>query len=183
MLRQLEENTRSVFSEFRTTFSDIQICGTPRRMFVHVSELKEFQQSYTEEILGPPTKIAFDEEGKPTKAVLSFLEKNQIEMSDIKTKETPKGERIFLEKLHEGNKTIDILSSALITLITSLSSPKSMRWQRENFQFVRPIRWILALYGEEIIPLRLQKEELIGVASCLPEFSNKTYIYGFLYDK
>tara|TARA_Y100000588_G_scaffold331858_1_gene369738 strand:- start:4700 stop:6922 length:2223 start_codon:yes stop_codon:yes gene_type:complete len=183
LLRQLEENTRSVFSEFRTTFSDIQICGTPRRMFVHVSELKEFQQSYTEEILGPPTKIAFDEEGKPTKAVLSFLKKNQIEMSDIKTKETPKGERIFLEKLHEGNKTIDILSSALITLITSLSSPKSMRWQRENFQFVRPIRWILALYGEEIIPLRLQKEELIGVASCLPEFSNKTYGHRFLSDQ
>ena len=182
LLRQLEENARSIFSEFRTSFSDIQICGTPRRMFVRISELEEYQESFTEEILGPPTKIAFDKEGKPTKAALSFLAKNKIELPDVKKKETSKGERLYLEKLHEGRKTIDILSSVLVSLISSLSAPKSMRWQKGNFQFVRPIRWIMALYGYEIIPLKLEKEEFLGIASCLPEFSNKTYGHRFLSD-
>ncbi len=182
MLSQLEKNTTSILSEYRTSFSGLEVFGTPRRMVLHVLGLEEFQESYTEEILGPPTKIGFDEEGEPTKATHSFLQKNNVVLSDLKTKETPKGDRLFLEKFHEGNETVDFLSSVLLRLITSLSSPKSMRWQRGNFQFVRPIRWILALYGEEIVPIKLSNKEFEEVVSCLPEFSNKTFGHRFLSD-
>ena len=179
-LSQLEKNTRSILSEFRIGFSDIEVYGTPRRLFVHVSGMEELQESFTEEIVGPPSKIGFDEKGKPTKATLSFLEKNKVKLSDLKRKETPKGERLFLEILHTGNETVNILSTALISIIISFSSPKSMRWQKGNFQFIRPIRWILALYGGEVIPLKLEEGELKEVASYLPNFGNKTYGHRFL---
>lgn len=179
-LSQLEKNTRSILSEFRIAFSGIEVYGTPRRLFVHVSGMEEFQGSYTEEIVGPPTKIGFDEKGNPTKATLSFLKKNKVKLPNLKRKETPKGERLFLEILHAGNKTVNILSTAIISIIRSFSSPKSMRWQKGNFQFVRPIRWILALYGGEVIPLKLEEDELEEVALYLPKFGNKTYGHRFL---
>ena len=91
MLSQLEKNTTSILSEYRTSFSGLEVFGTPRRMVLHVLGLEEFQESYTEEILGPPTKIGFDEEGEATKATHSFLQKNNVVLSDLKTKETPKG--------------------------------------------------------------------------------------------
>ncbi|MED5579441.1 MAG: glycine--tRNA ligase subunit beta [Nitrospinota bacterium] len=180
LLSQLEINTRNILSESRIRFSEVIVCGTPRRLVAHVRNIDESQEPYTEEILGPPARIGFDVDGEPTKATLSFLKKNQMELSDLKKKETPKGERLFLEHSHDSSETIEVLSSSLISIISTLSSPKSMRWQKGNFYFVRPIRWILALYGGEVIPLELKLKEHKEIASLLPEFNNFTYGHRFL---
>ena len=142
-----------------------QCYSTPRRLAVWVPDVLTHQTDQVEEIVGPPVKVSFDAAGKPTKAAESFAAKNSVTVSALVRVTTPKGEYLALRKTHSGRQARRLLPEILSTVITGLSFPKSMYWtDKAGPRFVRPIRWLLALWGEgsraEVIPI-----EIAGVKS------------------
>jgi glycyl-tRNA synthetase beta chain len=142
-----------------------QCYSTPRRLTVWVPAVLEHQLDQVEEIVGPPVKVSFDAEGKPTRAAESFAAKNSVTVSALARVTTPKGEYLALRKTHRGRQARRLLPEILSTVITGLTFPKSMYWTNKSGpRFVRPIRWLLALWGEgskaQVIPI-----EIAGVKS------------------
>ncbi len=153
-LEQLEQKISKVLQDNRLDFKSVCTMGTPRRLILSVEEVSTNQPDRTVEIMGPPERIAFDEEGKPTKAAEGFARKTGASVDDLKIKETERGEYIYLLQQEQGRPAIEILSEELPGLISSLGFPKSMRFnsfEDGKFQFARPVRWIVALLGEDVI--------------------------------
>jgi len=123
--------------------------STPRRLVVHVPVVSTQQPDEVAEILGPPVKVAFDSEGKYTRAAESFAQKNSAGLADLARTTTPKGEYLSLRKTTKGRPALEILPEILPLAILGMSFPKSMYWTEKSVpRFVRPIRWVLALLGE-----------------------------------
>jgi len=140
-------------TELRTPNSEsCPICqpfSTPRRLTVYVPEVLKKQPDRLEQVSGPPVRIAFDAEGKPTHAAEGFAAKNQVRVEDLIRVNTPKGEYVGLTKTTSGRVALEVLPEILPAVITSLSFPKSMYWTAKSGpRFIRPIRWIVALLGE-----------------------------------
>ncbi|MGH9390487.1 MAG: glycine--tRNA ligase subunit beta, partial [Vicinamibacteria bacterium] len=136
--------------------------GTLRRLVLHVSGLPEKQQDRVEQVSGPPLKIARDDSGAWTKAALGFASRNGIEPSKLEVLSMEKGEYIGFEKKTKGGKTLHLLSGAMASTLRGLSFPKFMNWDatladgKGAFPFGRPIRWMVALFGENVVPFEIQ---------------------------
>lgn len=148
----------------------LETYSTPRRLVAWLSQVLEGQPDQVEEVLGPPVRVAFDEQGKPTRAARSFAEKNSLEVRQLVRVTTAKGEYVALRKRRHGRPARELLTSLLPTAIAGLNFPRSMYWQAKNGpRFVRPVRWLVALVGEgreaRIVPF-----EFVGVRA-----SNLTY--------
>lgn len=133
----------------------LYFAGTPRRLTLFVRDLPQRQESITEEIQGPAASIAFDKTGTPTRAGLGFARSQGIDISNLHIKKTPKGEYCFAIKRIEGQETLHILPEILIEIIRNISFPKSMKWKGNNLFFARPIRSILALFGDKVVPMEI----------------------------
>lgn len=129
--------------------------ATPRRIAVHIEGVAEKQKDRTVESLGPPKKIAFDDKGKPTKAAAGFAKSLNINVKDLKTVKTERGEYIGASIEEKGRATTDVLAEALPELISSLQLPKSMRWGDGSLRYFRPIHWVLALLGNKTVTFEL----------------------------
>ncbi|MEK7750183.1 MAG: glycine--tRNA ligase subunit beta, partial [Planctomycetota bacterium] len=129
--------------------------GTPRRLTLFVQGLPQKQESVTEEIQGPSAAVAFDKAGNPTKAGLGFAKSQGVDIKDLQIKKTPKGEYCFATKKIEGHETLHILPDVLTTVIRNISFPKSMKWKGNDLFFARPIRSLLVLFGDKIVPLEI----------------------------
>ncbi len=139
--------------------------STPRRLVVRVPEVLVRQPDRVEEIIGPPIKVAFDAEGKPTRAAESFAQKNSTRVDRLSRIETPKGHYLGLRKSVRGRFARAILAEALPEVILGISFPKSMYWtSKTGPRFIRPIRWLLAILAEgenaRVVPF-----EIAGVPS------------------
>ncbi len=134
---------------------EIKAYGTPRRLVLFAPELAERQEDVSKEITGPPKKVAFDSEGKPTKAALVFAEKNGIRVEDLSTRTTDKGEYIVARIDEKGGETIDWLKKVLPEFILSIPFPKTMRWMDKDIRFARPIHWLLALSAGSVVDFTL----------------------------
>jgi glycyl-tRNA synthetase beta chain len=134
--------------------------GTPRRLVLVGKAIADTQENTIQEITGPPQKAAFDEEGNPTKAAFGFAKKQGVSVDELQLLETPKGVYLYIKRKIPGRLTITILSEVLPKLIANIPWPKSMRWGSEEFSFVRPIHWVLALFNGTIIPF-----EVAGITS------------------
>jgi glycyl-tRNA synthetase beta chain len=134
---------------------EIRTYGTPRRLVLHAPELDELQADVSKEVVGPPKKIAYDADGKPTKAALVFAEKNSVSVDSLRTKSTDKGEYVLARIDEKGGDTAAWLSQAVPGFILSIPFPKSMRWMDKDIRFARPIHWILAIYGGAVVPFEL----------------------------
>jgi glycyl-tRNA synthetase beta chain len=148
---RLLPSTRTGFGTGANTLRALPIrtFSTPRRLAIYVPKLLAQQPDKVEEILGPPVKVAFDAEGKYTRAAESFAQKNSAALEDLARTTTPKGEYLSLRKTIQGRPARDVLASVLPQVILGLSFPKSMYWTGKSApRFVRPIRWVLALLGE-----------------------------------
>lgn len=180
MLASLEDLGRKMLEENRLDFEGLTVCGTPRRLVLHIASLAEHQNPLSEELLGPPVKTAFDQDGNPTKAALGFARTNGVDVQALGRKDTPKGERLFFVKEDSGKNTSEVIGDELARLIGQLPSPKSMRWGSGKFTFVRPIHWVLALYGNETVSV--QSGGVAGNSSPLeiPSFQNKTVGHRFM---
>jgi glycyl-tRNA synthetase beta chain len=158
-LAQLKEKAAAAFSEERISYANLETLGTPRRMVLVVRGLAEQQQDLHKEVKGPAKKAAFDEQGNPSKAAQGFARSQGIDVAELVVKSFEGGEYVFAVITGTGQKTADILPGLLTNLITGFTFPKSMRWADYDFRFVRPIRWLVALFGNNTVNISIADVE------------------------
>ncbi len=129
----------------------VKAYGTPRRLILHAAGLEERQADISREVVGPPKKVAFDADGKPTKAATVFAEKNKVRVDALSVRSTDKGEYVVARVDEKGGGTADWLAGVLPGYILSIPFPKSMRWMDKDIRFARPIHWVLALFGGAVV--------------------------------
>ncbi len=156
-LEQLGKIATDSLTEHRIPFGEIQTFGTPRRIILTIKDVKMLQESQETEVTGPPKSIAYDENGEPTKAAIGFAKSQGVKISDLRIVETERGEYIAASKLEKGIATHELLETLLPEWIEALRFPKTMRWEtkseepRAYARFARPIRWLVALLGDEVV--------------------------------
>lgn len=147
-------------AEERIAFETVESFATPRRLALRVASVETMQPDRKREVTGPPKRVAFDKDGNPTKAAIGFAKTQGVSVEDLRTVETEKGEYLAVTVTDTGRRTAEILSGLVPELLASLVFPRTMRWEPSGFRFARPIRWIVALLGKDIVPV-----EVAGVKS------------------
>lgn len=132
----------------------IEYYGTPRRLAVLIQELPSKQSDRSEEVKGPPATAAF-KDGQPTKAAIGFANKQGVDVKDFLVRETDKGAFVFVNKQIIGRSVSEILQELIPQWITGLEGRRFMRWGDGDLRFPRPIRHLVALLNEEILPIEL----------------------------
>ncbi len=135
------------------------VLGTPRRLVAHFAQVLAQQEESDEELLGPPARVAFDAEGKPTRAAEGFARGLGVEASALIRVATDKGEYAALRRRLPGRPLAELVGAALPLLIADLPCPKKMRWGRERTGFLRPVQWLVALAGDAVISCRFADVE------------------------
>ncbi|MBB6675298.1 glycine--tRNA ligase subunit beta [Cohnella nanjingensis] len=152
---QLKDKTEKWLDASRLSYAAVRAYATPRRLAVVVEGLADKQSDVNEEAKGPARKIAQDENGAWTKAALGFARSQGVEPEALFFKELGGVEYVYAIKSSVGVETAGLLPEALPTLATSLSFPKNMRWGGYDLRYVRPIRWLIALHGDEVVPFEI----------------------------
>jgi len=154
-LAELPAAVEAKLSAARLTYASVRALGTPRRLAVIVKGLGERQPDLDEEVVGPPVGAAFAPDGTLTKAGQGFAAKNGVGPEAIEKKEVAgkKGLYAVARRHVAGTETRALLPELLRELVTSIPWPKSMRWGWTETAFVRPVQWLVALYGVEVVPL------------------------------
>lgn len=155
-LDQLKENTMNILAEERIKYEKVSAYSTPRRLTMIIEGLDERQEDMEEIVKGPAKKIAFDEEEKPTKALLGFMRGQGIDISSIYVDEHNGVDYVFARKTKKGKTIEEILSENIPKVIRGINFPKSMKWGGKNLRFARPIRWIVSLLDDKVIPFDLE---------------------------
>jgi glycyl-tRNA synthetase beta chain len=137
-----------------------EVYATPRRLAVKVANVAAKQQSIKSEIVGPPARVGFDDQGNPTMAAHKFAEKVGVPVKRLTVKKTSKGEYLAVIKQQRGAAARTLLKDILPEVILSIPFPKKMRWADLDIEFARPIHTILALLGDKVI--RFQVGHLIS---------------------
>lgn len=150
-IEQLEKAIMIFLEKRRLCHGDVSVCGTPRRLVVHIEKLAPKQDEVEIEMRGPPVEKAFDPDGKPTKAIEGFCRKNGVSMGDLIRKTEGKTEYVYARIKESARHAIQVLAEDLPRILSGLSFPKSMHWNTKT-SFSRPIRWILALHGDAVVP-------------------------------
>ena len=153
MLRELGENAKKALKELRLAHGAVRTLGTPRRLALIVEGLAEKQEDVAEEKRGPSVQVAFDADGKPTKAAQGFARGQGVQAEALVTKDG----YVYALVQETGERTEKVLEKMLPELIVGLSLPNSMRWGDLDFRFIRPLRWLVALYGEQVVPFELAR--------------------------
>lgn len=146
-LDSLAGTLRKLLEEARLDHGGLRKLGTPRRLALVVEGLGERQPDATVEARGPKKDAAFDPDGKPTKALEGFCRGKGVDVKDIETRETDKGEYVYAVKHIEGRDTAEILPGILEKTVSREYFPKSMRWGDHDVSFARPVHWLLAVFG------------------------------------
>ncbi len=155
-LKDMEEIIRKEFAGLRIAHGEIKTLATPRRLVLFVHNVASRQEDQVIEKVGPAKKAAFDDKGNPTPAALGFARGQGLDIAELKTVTTEKGEYLLARKKTKGGETKDLLPAILTRFITTIPFPKSMRWMNLDIRFVRPIHWIVALFGSEIVPFKVE---------------------------
>ena len=135
----------------RLAHGEPEIAGTPRRLVLNVAGVAESQQAVSIEVVGPPKSAAYDARGNPTKAAEGFAKGQGVNVADLKIKLTPKGEYLCVVKEEGGLSAREIIEKALPDFIARVPFPKSMHWSSFSVTFARPVQWIVALLGGEVL--------------------------------
>jgi len=143
MSRFLDEN--------RIAHGEPAVAGTPRRLVLNMPGVAEFQQAVRTEVTGPPRSAAYDAQGKPTRAAEGFAKSQGVSIDDLTIKQTPKGEYLCVFREEAGVPARELLEKMLPDFISKIPFPKSMHWSSYSVTFARPIRWIVALFGQEVL--------------------------------
>lgn len=151
--KQLADKTATWFTDLRIPYEKITVFSTPRRLAVRIEGVSDTQTTIREDVRGPALSIA-KKDGEWTKAAIGFTRGHGRSVDDITTKEVKGTDYIFISKVTEGQKTATLLPT-FKEVITSLTFPQQMRWGEETFSFARPIRSLVAIYGEDVIPFSI----------------------------
>ncbi len=149
--RNLEKAFASHFAGFPSFIASCRprVYGTPRRLTLHVSDIPARSEDVVEKHKGPPARVAFDAEGRPTKAAEGFARKVGVGIEALKRE----GEYVTAEVTVAGRPAKELLVEAVPAVLSALPWPKSMRWNATGVRFVRPVRWIVALVDAEVLPV------------------------------
>jgi glycyl-tRNA synthetase beta chain len=138
-------------TENRITFKDIETFGTPRRLALVVKGASPNQEDIVTEFKGPKWSQAFDANGNPTKAATGFARSKGVDFEELESREINGVQYAVATKSEKGRSSEEVFPELLPAIIRGINFPKSMYWNDPSFRFARPIRWILALYGEKLI--------------------------------
>lgn len=155
---QLGDKLTGWLKEKNITHGEVKLFNTPRRLAVFVKDVAEKQDDIKEEAKGPAKKIALDADGNWTKAAIGFSKGQGANVEDLYIKEVKGIEYVFVQKFQAGQETKSLLPE-LSGLITSLHFPKNMRWGNEDLRYIRPIKWLVALFGQDVIPFSITNVE------------------------
>ncbi|MGI6148541.1 MAG: glycine--tRNA ligase subunit beta [Limnochordia bacterium] len=151
-VQQLAGGITARLRELNLSHGNVTVYSTPRRLAVKVADLVEVQPDRESEIKGPPKNIAFDAEGQLTKAGAGFARSQGVSQEELFVKSVQGVEYLFARKFYQGQATVSLLPEVLSGAILALSFPKNMRWGDYDLRFARPLRWIVALFGCDVVP-------------------------------
>ncbi|AKG35737.1 glycine--tRNA ligase subunit beta [Paenibacillus durus] len=154
-MEQLQDRMTKWLDVSRLKHGEVQSFATPRRLAVLVKDVAEKQADVSEEVKGPSRKIALDAAGEWSKAALGFARSQGVSPEQFTFKEVGGVEYIYATKSSEGVDTYSLLAEGLTGIVSAMTFPKNMRWGAYDFKFVRPIRWLVALYGSDIVDFEI----------------------------
>ena len=149
IIKQLGELATAALAERHIPHGSVKVYATPRRVALLINDVAERGEDVHETHKGPSVSIAYDGDGNPTKAAIGFARGKGLDVSELKVVDG----YIFADTTTAGLDTKEVLSEVLPSLITGLSFPKSMHWGDLEERFVRPVRWLVALFGQDVIPV------------------------------
>jgi len=150
-IHRLEIEIIQALGEAHIEYGDTKRLGTPRRLVISISDVLEKQPDWPTEKQGPAEKVAKDENGQPTKALIGFAKGQGLSVDDLELRETSKGKYYYAVKEEKGVETKNLLPNILSNIVSSINFKKSMRWRNLDVTFARPVHWIVALYGGEVV--------------------------------
>ena len=154
-LAAIASNLTKKLRAARVEHGQVETFGTPRRLAVVIENVAAKQPTVSKDVMGPPTKVAFDADGQPTMAAIKFAEKVGVSVKALKTKDTEKGSYLSVRVTERGVSTKTLLKTFLPEVIQSTPFPKTMKWAELNIQFARPLNSIVALFGSSPVSFRL----------------------------
>ncbi len=153
-LQEMQARLLEKLDASRLSHGGASVYGTPRRLAVIVLGVAERQPDIVNEILGPPVRVAFDAQGKPTQVAQKWAAGQGVAVDALNRKDTPRGPYVFLERKENGRPAGDILPAILLEVVKGAHFKKSMRWGWEEESFARPVQWICALHGGAPVEFR-----------------------------
>ena len=135
-------------------FGDVVSFAAPRRLAIQITALEEQQADQEEVLYGPPAKIAFDADGNPTKAALGFASRAGADASELKTapdSDKKNAGKLMLERTIKGKQTTELLAGIVQNSLDKLPIAKRMRWGASRIEFVRPVQWLVMLFGNDVV--------------------------------
>ncbi|MFM1538440.1 glycine--tRNA ligase subunit beta [Helcococcus bovis] len=153
---QFKNYIEKFFNENNFSFESLTINSTPRRFSILIKDIKSIEKDTTELVKGPSKKIAFDQDGNPSRALQGFLKSKNVELKDITYQELNGEEYIYAKIVKDTVKLDDLLKLEIPQMIRSISNPRQMRWGGKNLRFLRPIRWIVSLLDDVVLKFDLE---------------------------
>ncbi|WP_288636340.1 glycine--tRNA ligase subunit beta [uncultured Limosilactobacillus sp.] len=153
-IKQLHQRVADYLKEERISFDEIQEFATPRRLALLIRGLADKQPDVDETVKGPAKKIAQDSDGNWTKAAIGFTRGQGATVDDIEFREVKGEEYVFVEK-HIAGKPVAEVMTGLPKVITAMNFPTLMKWGYNNLQFIRPIRWLVSLLNDQVVPFSI----------------------------
>ena len=150
-VKQLEKKVPGILDDARIPHGDVQVFDSPRRLIVLVSDVAVKTEAETEVFKGPAVKIAFDQNGAPTKAAEGFARGKGLTVNDLYREEQGGTEYVFAKREVPEVEVATLLPGVLESILKCISWPKSQRWGSRHEYFSRPVRWLVALFGEDVI--------------------------------
>jgi glycyl-tRNA synthetase beta chain len=154
---QLEEAFTKLLQDNGVDFHALQTAATPRRLVVRIDGLHNRTEGKTTEVRGPAVRIAYDEQGRPTKALAGFMRSQQVQEDGIFTRDVNGESYVFAQKTEEGKDVKQLLRDGIPEILRHLRFPKSMKWGGRDFRFARPIRWFVSLFDDDVLPFDLEE--------------------------
>jgi len=152
-IEQLSGDAERVLEAARLAYGEVQVFGSPRRITLIVKGLAEQQADRTVRSRGPALRAAFDADGRPTKAAEGFARGKGVPVDSLEQVEDESGSYVYAVVEERGGLAAEVLPEALASLAENIDWPKSMRWGSGDARFSRPVRWLFALFGDEVIPV------------------------------
>ena len=158
-VEQLKSMVQKTCENHQLSFNELRTFSTPRRLAVQIKGLPEKQEDRSVELKGPPAAIAKDKDNNWTKAALGFAAKNSIDPAELQIREYEGKDYLFVQRMELGQPVPELLQAQLEHWISQLNFPKNMRWASYRMRFIRPIRWIVSLWNNTVVPLKLEMAE------------------------
>lgn len=151
-MEQMPELAKAALSALRLAHGAIRALGSPRRLAVLIEGVGEAQPDLEEEVLGPPKSASFEADGKPKKAVEGFAKKLGVPVESVRIVSTDKGEYAAATRSEKGQPAVTVLPKVVEAICSGIQFQKSMRWGAGELSFGRPVQWLVALFGDEVLP-------------------------------